>query len=186
MILVSKFMGLIYPWHRSGLCSHYLYPTNIEATQLELQALILWSLLGYDVLLFLVLPLLPPRWRNWLRLVRTINLKFLQATTASPWSRPPPDGESDHHLPLLLLFLNGLTAHPLEMEEIWWSRAGIGSADIGETDDKYNNTNDLLQTNYKLSSLVSSCRSRSPLSMVHHSDNDKHDHQVFAKTSDPK
>ena len=32
---VSKFMGLIYPWHRSGLCSHYLYPTNIGATQLQ-------------------------------------------------------------------------------------------------------------------------------------------------------
>ena len=28
-------MGLIYPWHRSGLCSHYLYPTNIGATQLQ-------------------------------------------------------------------------------------------------------------------------------------------------------
>ena len=115
------------------------------------------------------LPSVPSRWRNWVRVVRTIKFQFLLLATASPWSRPY-DGESDHHL-LLLLSLNGLT-HPLEWRE------------PSESDDKYNNTNDLLRqiTNYH--PMVSSSRSRSPLSMVHHSDNDKQDHQVFAKTSD--
>ena len=160
---VSKFMGLIYPWHRSGLCSHYLYPTNIGATQLQAP--------GFNRLPCLLgrghprpswtLPSCGILFRNIIQDRRGEKLLGAEeqlcyicecdvdqapppaicrgkwsssAAPAAPFKRPAPP-----------IFRNG--------EE----RRG----DVGETDDKYNNTNDLLRqiTNYH--PMVSSSRSRS-------------------------
>ena len=167
---VSKFMGLIYPWHRSGLCSHYLYPTNIGATQPEL-----------------VVPagtecpvvLLSSSWHllsggEMEKLYRLTDRAIKRVPDRGHWSLlcPSPSvGESDHHLPLLLLLLNGLTSP-------WNGAPRLMMISI---------TIQMISSD-KLQIILQWFPPPGQghwLSMVHHSHNDKQDHQILAKTSDP-